>query len=267
MSDTRLFHTALLVGGLLGLQSVALAADEDGLVTSFAFGTEYSTGKYGADSSIDETYLPLTAIFSGRRTSLRLMVPYLSVRAPEGTTYDADGVPVPGSGRTVTNSGLGDVVLGLTVYDVIRSSRHGFTMDITGKAKFGTADETLGLGTGENDYSLQADFYKFANRTMLMASLGYRLRGDPAGIDLDNTFIAAIGASYRYSADLAGGLFYNFREASLDYGDSGQELTAFLSRRIADNWRVQAYVLAGFGDNSPDWGGGFQLRKTLNRRD
>ena len=31
-------------------------------------------------------------------------------------------------------------------------------IDLTGKVKFGTADENKGLGTGENDYAVQADW-------------------------------------------------------------------------------------------------------------
>lgn len=263
----KLLRITLFVVGSLALHGVSIAEDNGDFTTTLAFGAGYTTGTYGSDVDIEDTYLPLTAVVSGDKVSVRLTVPYLSVRAPEGTTYDPDGVPLPGSGDTTTESGLGDVLASMTVYDVLRSERHKIAMDLTGKIKFGTADYETGLGTGENDYSVQADFYKFADKVTLMASLGYRFRGEPEGVALDDTVIAAIGTTYRFSPDVKGGLFYDYRDASRDINDASQEVSAFVSRNMGDDWRIQAYVLAGLSDSSPDFGGGILVKKTLSRRD
>lgn len=266
MNTSKQLQITAVLGGLAILHVPAFAAGDNATVTSFAVGAEYSTGTYGTDTDIKDTYLPLTAIFTASRTSFRLTVPYLSIRAPSGTVYDADGVPLPGSGDMTTESGLGDVLASLTVFDVIRSERHGLTVDLTGKVKLGTGDYEKGLGTGENDYTLQADLYKFAGPFTLMASAGYRFRGDPAGVDLSNTFIAAIGGSYRLSGDASAGVFFNYREASLSGNDDGRDVTVFLVRPVNSNWRFQAYLTAGFGDSSPDWGGGLQVKRAVGSR-
>jgi hypothetical protein len=255
----------ILVGviGSFVLCSTSLADDTGGITTTLAVGAEYTTGSYGTDADIEDVYIPLSAIFEGSRVSMRITVPYLSSTAPEGTVYDPDGVPIPGSGADVTESGIGDVLASVTVYDVIRSDRHRFVMDITGKVKFGTADYDKGLGTGENDYSIQADFLKFLDRTTLIASLGYRVRGEPTGVSLDNSVIAALGTTYRFTSDLKGGLFFDYRQSSLASNDDSQEISAFLSRRLSDGWKIQFYVLAGFSDSTPDFGGGLMVKKTL----
>jgi len=54
------------------------------------------------------------------------------------------------------------------VFDVLSSSSGDLAMDLTGKIKFGTADEDKGLGTGEQDYSLQADVFRFFDGATLM---------------------------------------------------------------------------------------------------
>ena len=136
-------------------------------------------------------------------------------------------------------------------------------MDLTGKVKFATADENKGLGTGESDYSVQADLYKFMGDFTLLGSLGYKYRGDPTGIDLDNVLMASAGGTYRFSPDVKGGLIFDYRESAISGSDSIQELTGFVSRRIAESWRLQVFVLTGFTDSSPDWGGGFQIKRVM----
>jgi hypothetical protein len=126
--------------------------------------------------------------------------------------------------------------------------------------KLGTADETKGLGTGQNDYSLQADLYKpLGGNLSLFGSLGHRWYGDPPGIDLKNVFYWALGGAYRFSAATSAGLAYDFRPAITAGGGEISELTAFLSRRLSREWKLQPYVVLGFGRASPDWGAGAQI--------
>jgi hypothetical protein len=122
-------------------------------------------------------------------------------------------MPVPGSGQTIKESGLGDVVAGVTIYDVFLS--RSVALDLVGRVKLGTADRDKGLGTGEQDFLLRADLYKFFDLFTLIGSGGYKLRGDPSDIDLENGFLASIGGSYEISNESSVGLFYDYRESSL----------------------------------------------------
>jgi hypothetical protein len=107
-------------------------------------------------------------------------VPFLGVRAPALTTSTgADGQPVIGEGPVATESGVGDVVGSITAFDVLSAGGGDVVLDLTGKAKFGTADADRGLGTGEQDYALQADVSRFFRHASLMGTVGYAVRGDP----------------------------------------------------------------------------------------
>ena len=188
--------TGALLSCLIISCSVAVAAEEVPRFTLSA-GAEYTTGTYGGDTDIEDLYVPFKATLDFRRVSFRLTVPHLSVRAPEGTVITGPGgEPVPGTGDIVTNSGIGDVIGSVTVYDVVRNRRLGFAMDLTGKVKFGTADADKGLGTGENDFTVQADFLKFADRITWIASIGYKFRGQPPDAVLDDAFLASAGGAY-----------------------------------------------------------------------
>jgi hypothetical protein len=198
-----------------------------------------------------------------RRLSFRLTVPYLSVRAPEGTVITGPGgEPIPGTGDIVTNSGIGDVIASVTVLDVISNRRLGFAMDLTGKVKFGTADVDKGLGTGENDFTVQADLLKFADRFTWIGSIGYKFRGQPPGATLDDALLASAGGIYKFSGDTRAGMFFDYRESSIG-ADPTQELSIFLSNRVSADWRLQAFVFTGFTDSGADWGAGLQVKRYL----
>lgn len=244
----------------LALGSVCVAADDD-VRWSISSGVDYTSGDYGGPDVIEDTYVPVTAKMETGRLGFRLTVPYLSVRAPSGTVIiGPGGEPVAGTGPTRTESGLGDIIAGVTLYDALRDDALGLALDLTGKVKFGTANEDKGLGTGEHDYSVQADLYKFVDDVTLLVSAGYKVRGDPSGIDLENVLFGSIGGLYRLTAQTRTGLIFDYRESAFSGGDSVRELTGFVSQRVGEHWRVQFNLLTGFSDASPEWGGGLKLK-------
>ena len=254
---------SLLLGGVILLAGVTAAEEGNDPRFSISAGAEYTTGTYGGDTDIEDFYVPMKATMDFRRLSFRLTVPYLSVRAPEGTVITGPGgEPIPGTGDIVTNSGIGDVIASVTVLDVIRNQRLGFAMDLTGKVKFGTADVDKGLGTGENDFTVKADFLKFTEKVTWIGSVGYRFRGQPPGATLDDALLASAGGIYKFNGDTRAGMFFDYRESSIG-ADPTQELSVFLSNRISTDWRLQAFVFRGFTDSGADWGAGLQVKRYL----
>jgi hypothetical protein len=149
---------------------------------------------------------------------------------------------------------LGDVIIGATLYDVLYSDELGMALDLTGKMKIGTADEAKGLGTGEQDFTVRADVYKFYEQFTLMASAGYKFRGDPEYLDLDDVVLAAIGGALTVSDDDRIGLMYDYRQSAMPESDDVSELSAFWSHNWNDTWHMQLYAFSGFSDSSADWG-------------
>lgn len=248
---------------LLAASAQSVAAEDSDFKLSM--GVEFTSGEYGGTETIEDTYVPITGVYETGPWAFRLTVPYLSVNAPTGTVIlGPDGEPaMTGVGPTMTESGLGDVIAGVTYFDLYSNRDLGLALDLTGKVKFGTADEDKGLGTGETDYSVQADLYKFFDEFTALGSVGYKFRGDPPQLELENAWFASIGGVYRFSSQTRGGLVFDYRESSFVVGDSVQELTAFVSRKLSNDWRIQGYVLTGFSDASPDWGAGVVFKVSL----
>ena len=226
-------------------------------------GLEYSSGTYGGEEDIEELYVPLTFNMNTDRIGFSVSVPYISVRAPSGTV--TDGQAVPGEGDITTESGLGDITANFTVYDAYYNANLDFALDVTGAIKIGTADFDKGLGTGENDYSLYLDGYKWFDGFTLMGSLGYRLRGEPAGVDLNNVLVASVGGSWPAGETSSLGIFFDYRESALEGHDDIQELMAFGSFGLSEHWYMQLYAYTGFTDSSTDWGGGFTITTDVRR--
>ncbi len=246
---------------LIAASASVTAADEPGGRFSLGVGADYSTGKYGRSESTDVTYVPVMARYETDRWLFKLTVPYVSISGP-GTVVGGDRpIVVDGAGNAQrrTVSGLGDVVTsaGYTAY-----STSALTLDVTGKVKFATASESDGLGTGKNDYSLQADAYRSFGAFTAFAGAGYRWYGDPAGIDLRDVVFGSVGGTYKVTPMVTAGAAFDYRGAIVAGRDPIVELSPFVSVKITNDTKVQLYAVRGFTDASVDWGGGLVLIHT-----
>jgi len=250
-------YTVTFLFALLTLCSTSVVADNDTLKLST--GAEYITGDFGGTEPVEQLYIPVTTRYTTKRYSFRLTVPYIRLTAPTGTVQ-SDGTIIPGTGPIVTESGMGDVIAGVTYRDAFNSEgASDVAIDFTAKVKFGTADVDKGLGSGENDYTIQTELYKFLDRMMLFGILGYKFRGDPPGVDLNNSLIAFVGGNYRLTPAFRTGVDLYYQEALFSGADDQVELSAFLGYKLSKTQYLRSYLIKGFGDASPDWGVGVYI--------
>jgi hypothetical protein len=267
----------MIVGGLLLIGApVAHAATTDSGRFSLSAGADYSSGKYGTDTTTDIWSVPVAAAYQTDRWTFKLTVPYINISGagnvipgvgkvnngnPKGRGRGNGGgtTPVPGTAASGSASGLGDITASAG-YQLFASTDRTFGLDLTGKVKFGTADENKGLGTGKNDYGLSLDTYKVSGDWTAFGGVGWMKYGSSQYIQLKNGFNANIGADYKLGASDNIGAYYYYRERIADTGASQSELTAYWNHKFNDSLRVQAYALAGFADGSPDYGVGASLK-------
>ncbi len=242
---------------VLGLFSLSCYAQQQGF--SVKTGVQYTTGEYGGTQDITDIYVPVTGRLVSGSWGLSATLPYLRVKAPRGTQIGPGGEPVPGTGDMTTESGVGDVILRLTYFNLLRSADKRFAMDVTGKLKLGTADESKGMGTGENDYSIQVDGYGFFDAFTAFGTLGYKVRGQPQDIVLEDVWFVSIGGSIPIATRTRLGMVFDVRPSAYKTNEDLRELSLYISRRSADNWRYSAYLSTGFSDSSPDLGAGFSV--------
>ncbi len=254
---------------LLAAAAPALADDQFSLTT----GLDYSSGKYGNAQSTDIVYVPVTGQYETDNLTLKLTVPYISITGPGGVIQGVGRVASPttpttgmpslgrpsrgGGTATTTNSGLGDIVAsaGYTVYSADR-----LTLDAVGKVKFGTADANKGLGTGKNDYSAQLDgYYKLLERTTLFVTAGYKIVGAPAGTTANNVPYGMFGANQKLSDATSVGAMVSVARSAFTLGSNQQDVTVYAMQKLSRNLKLQASVLKGFANGSPDYGASLMI--------
>jgi len=249
----------LIVTAFCSVMPLAQAASAG--ETSVSLGAEYTTGDYGTSSDTNIWYFPVTLRYETDRYMMALTIPYVVVEGTGNVVASGGGMgmPRPGSRPTTqgteTNYGLGDIEL---VASHVIAQSDGWRMNLGGYIKFGTADENL--GTGENDYAVQLAADKTYGDNTLYGTAGYKVFGDPPGIDYDNVFYGWVGLSHRLDATRAAGMELFVEQAPLSGIDGRSELTLFLSSKVEAKTRLMGYLIAGFADGSPDWGVGISLK-------
>jgi hypothetical protein len=217
-------------------------------------GYDYSSGKYGTDTTTAITSIPFIASYEKDDWIFKAVMPYVRIN---GASNVISGLgAVSGANSSVrTASGWGDVTLSATK-GLWFDAKAKMGLDVTGKIKLGTAVSTKGLGTGENDYWVLADAYKQIGSITYLGGVGYGVLGDSPLLQLKNVVSANIGASYRINETASIGAIFDTRTKSSDTGSAQRELTAFYMLKLGGGYKLQAYALKGFADGSPDWGAG-----------
>src|SRR5499427_9987182 len=212
--------------------AAALAAPSD-LVT-WSVGAEYSSGDYGAPQKTDIFYVPFAVKYETGPWAYKVTVPFVEITGP-GNVIGAGGdrIVIPGVNQPRrTASGLGDIV-GAVFYNALDDRKAPVGLDLGAKVKFGTANSDKGLGTGENDFAVQADFFKAMGKFTPFGTIGYRWYGDPPGVNFRNVPYASLGGAYRLSQDTSLGAVYDFRDSVFAGGPKVSELTGYVSQKLS----------------------------------
>jgi opacity protein-like surface antigen len=197
---------------------------------SVNLGLDYSSGKYGSSTATKTWALPLSLKYRSNDWSVRLSTAWLRVQGDGNVTPDGDPLSAPGS-ASVTE-GMGDISASAT-YNLVDERTHWAGLDLGGKIKFGTASVSKFLGTGENDYTVQAELFKPIDKWSPFLSLGYKWKGDPAAIQYRNVWLGSVGTDYPIS-----------------------EAMLYLNFQLAPQSKLNLYAVGGFSNASPDWGSG-----------
>jgi hypothetical protein len=256
--------SAATFGALIGLSTLPAQAESD---IKLSTGYDYSSGKYGQQVTTEIETLLITMNYLRGPWSLNLTVPTIRVTG-NGTVIPGANGPSSfenfssgffGTGstgnastsQTVTHSGLGDASasVGYAYFPA-----NGNFYEITAKVKFATADVDKGLGTGENDYTLQFDAVFNSGAVSPYFSLGYAITGDSSLYTYKNVPYGTLGLIFKTGAASSFGVGYDYRQATVDGSDDLQQASVFFNWSGSRQWATTLSALTGFTDSSPDFG-------------
>lgn len=259
MNQSTLRPFALLVLGLapslFAQNTSSAAATTAPAPLKLGVGFDYSSGGYGFSQKTEVFSVPVNLSYEPPRWMFKATIPYITIKGP-ASVVTGSGATAGAPARPTTNSesGLGDIMLSATYH--ARPVPGGLNIDLTGKVKFGTADEGKGLGTGETDYYAQIDLYQNFGAITPFGNVGYRFLGSNSTFQLKDGAYATAGAAYRASTKTVVGAAYDWRSRIAAGSPDGTDAIAFVSTNPTDQWNLLGYVIAGFNDASPDYGVG-----------
>ncbi|MBL8520348.1 MAG: hypothetical protein JNK75_06720 [Betaproteobacteria bacterium] len=248
-----------VAGGLAGLlaacAALPAAAEDAALAWSAKWSYDRNSGKYGTNAESHDTSATLTLGVDTDHYAFDLVLPYVAQTGP-GRRIALAGrrlVVLVEPGRTAM--GTGDITLGATRY-LLNEETHGFDLDVGGSIKFGTASAGRGLGTGKNDYALQASLGRSFGPLGLSATAGYTFAGKPEGQELRNSAFATVDAHWRITKAWSVGATWGYGAPTSAGATSSRDLTCYLSHRLSKTHRLELSFIDGHSPQSPDRGFG-----------
>lgn len=256
-----LFQTAI------ALERTRLGLVEEGEV-SLLTGLDYQQGDYGTSDSTSLWRVPISISYRKTNFSLFASMPLLLAQSDGDiiiTNKTSMNKMNTGSSSSrasqKTVSGIGDIVLSGSYY-FMPNFRNEITYRLTAALKLGTADENKGLGTGENDFSLEGGIVKNIDEYILSGTLGYEFNGDSAVFDYNNVFYGTLGLTKLLAMNKQIGSYLYFSQALSDAADAPLELSLFYSQPVSQTRDIYFYLSKGLSDGSPDFsvGGNIQFK-------
>lgn len=254
---TRYFTQLLTAVSLCTVAATVVARDVDDS-WKLSFGADYSSGDYGDPVETDILYLPLSGSYQYGPWTTTVTAAWLQIDGPGTVIGGGDGgVVVRGNAQSSSESGFGDIWGGLS-YELQSFPPELGYLDLSAKVKLPTADEDKNLGTGEVDYTMQADYAYSMGRLTPLLTLAYKVKGDSGRLRLNDVWYLSAGADWRMSDLTHIGATIDFQESATDTDDA-LELFTYVSYTLSDDWKISPYVYIGFSDGSPDQGLGLQF--------
>lgn len=270
MNKKALYSAILSIAGALAFQEAGASE------WKYTLGTDISSGDYGDSADTDIVSTPFTVSYSpSDKWTFKASLPWIQMEGPGGVIPGGDGGIVFGNGNGVGNgrpgngnggdtettrteeSGLGDLWLTGT-YSLEPVAERWF-FDLSGKYKVPTADEAKGLGTGEADYTLQAEVFTLAGNFTPFATLARKFKGDLPEWEINDVWYTSVGSGYRLDEQNSVGMSLDYQQATTDTGDASTELFGYFNHKLTPRWSGMVYAHLGLADGSPDQGVGFQL--------
>lgn len=245
----------IALGASAAVASPAVAQaqeDRQGPEISVTTGVDYSSGDYGTGIDTNILVVPVAARVSTGDLRFSASVPYIRIDGA-GSIVGGDGGPIIVDPATPSakRSGIGDLTLGANYG--IPENRIGVGIDLGARVKLPTAE--TGLGTGKTDFSFSGELSRTFGTVTPFVQAGYRIMGDPDGIDLENVFFGSVGAST--SLGSGGSVLlasYDYRQATSALVEDSEEVFGAFSTPLSKALNLTLYGSAGLSDGAPDYG-------------
>jgi hypothetical protein len=226
----------------------ASAFADDGVTWRFTTGFEYSTGRYQEPIATNVVLVPLTAKAYWGDWTFRVSSNLLNIHGPANVTVIDDGTGGAGgvggvipTGSTVppaNRNGFGDSTIAAD-YTFSRMFATPLYADLSARLRLPTGNAGQGLGSGAVDEIVNAEIGGDWDWGGGYVSAGRRFLGDhKAFVRHDGNQFGA-GGWVLFGKYYELGTYYEYRDAVTNTLPDAQDIGAYLSYRLASDWKLQ----------------------------
>jgi Putative MetA-pathway of phenol degradation len=253
------------------------------------FTPSYSSGNFGTSTTSNFLYAPWSLRRLFRNGDITIVLPFVSASTDGratlvgGNPTQVDGESNSGSGggggsgssgaecgdieegeplcgtttrsagQSVRTAGLGDVALRGRYYAV---EERGYVplIAVTGRMKFPTANEKLGLGTGRFDHGYGVEISKMLGSNWIaFLDGGYNFLGNPAGLVLRDQYWYDVGAGYYLTKNLLTSVYFEEYRAPRAGRVNIRDFFFAFNYKLSDEWRFNGGMAVGVSNGAPDY--------------
>ena len=234
---------------------------------SFLSGLEYLEGDYGTPDSTSLWRIPISISYRNTNLGFFASIPLLFASSDGDIIVNSKTsmtkmtvAPVSSDTGRQSVSGIGDIVVSGSYY-FTPDFRNETTYRLTGIYKFGTANVNKGLGTGENDISIEGGATKNIDEYILSGTLGYEINGESPDFDYNDVLYGTVGLTKQLAMNNRLGSYLFYSQALTDVSDAPLEFSIFYSQPVAKTRDIYLFLSKGLSDGSPDFsiGGNIQF--------
>jgi hypothetical protein len=242
-----------------------------------SLGASYSNGSY---DTLDKSYVtafPLSLRYAQDGVWVRVTVPYVILRGPTnlldapqpfgggghfgpggGDLDGAGAIPrAPGQPPLTHVAGLGDAAVTLGYRFDLDDLTH---VSVSTRVKLPTARASDGLGTGKTDLIVGGDLARDMGPVTLSVGMQHRFTGQPAFVELRDTWSVNGNLAWHLGAHALVGLDYEWRQSVVPGYPTANDVTAFTSLPLASRTRIDLYAGTGIGRGGAALLGGMAVR-------
>jgi hypothetical protein len=157
---------------------------------------------------------------------------------------------------------MGDLTSSLQ-YKILNEQTAPLSLSAKGTVKFATATLASGLGTGVNDYSVEAKASKSHGDITYSASIGYAFLGSPGDVEINdikqsiffrNIVFGSLGSAYQFSEYLNADLRLDMGQASEAGGYQQRDLSTSMEYKFSTSQAIHIKILKSVTPGISLWG-------------
>jgi hypothetical protein len=231
-------------------------------------GATHWSGDFGGPRNAGISVGLVSLRYSTDRLRIGAILPWMEIRS-SGTIYTGiEGAPLivapTRSAFGPRRRGFGDVTLS-AAYDVLGRSGNELGLEVAGRIKVPTSASSTGLSTGKVDYAASATVTKPIGPVTPLATLSYRVFGDPSGVRIRNSIATSLGGIVQPDARTALIVTYDYAERTSLFVEDSHELVGGVSRTLGDRLRATAFASTGLSNGASDYSLGLSLSALFGR--